>query len=216
MDAVVSSAVWPSRGRFAGHAGGTIANGDTAPRLSWRKLMPMEFGLYEAHLLRLSNADRTARFDTPMTDAAIVRYASRLKWPQTRIIGCFVDGVLRGAAEVQTFAHAEAALDAELALSVEREFQGLGIGEGVVRRGLLMARNRWIKRVVMLSSHNNRRLHRIAHRLGGETTADVTGVETVFALDRPDASSVLEEWAQDGTAVLLWTVDHWSRAMAFR
>lgn len=184
------------------------------PVLGWRKLLPYEFGLYEAHLLRLDGADRSARFDAGVSDGAIRDYCRGLVWPQTRIVGCFVDGVLRGAAELQTFAHPQATLDAELALSVERALQGRRVGEGLVRRGLLIARNRWLRRVGMLSSPSNRRLHRIARRLGGLTTVDEAGVETLFRLERPDAASVLQEWTEDGTAAFLWSLDRWSRAVA--
>lgn len=185
-----------------------------APALGWRKLLPYEFGLYEAHLLRLDGGDRSARFDAGLSDGAIRAYCRRLAWPQTRILGCFVEGVLRGAAELQTLAGPEATLDAELALSVERAFQGRRIGEGLVRRTLLIARNRWLRRVGMLSSPSNRRLHRIARRLGGETTVDEAGVETLFQLVRPDAASILQEWTEDGTAAFLWSLDRWSRAVA--
>ena len=220
MDAAVDQKPWTGRAAPPRPPAATASQApdDRAPAgaVTWRKLMPIEFGLYEAHLLRLSGADRMARFDASTNDAGVRAYFRRLTWPQTRLIGCFVDGVLRGAVELQTFSHAGAAADAELALSVEREFQGLRLGEGLVRRGLLIARNRWIRRVVMLSSPSNRRLHRIAHRLGGQTSVDEAGVETLFTLDRPDAASVWQEWAEDGTAVVLWTVDRWSRAVSLR
>ena len=183
---------------------------------TWRKLLPVEYQLYEAHLLRLDGADRAARFDAAKNDAAVRDYARGLTWPQTRVLGCFVDGALRGAAEIQTFSVSGAVLDAEMALSVESPYQGLRIGEGLVRRGLLIARNRWLRRVGMVSSPSNRRLHRIARRMGGVTTVDEAGAETLFTLDRPDAASVLREWSEDGTAIVLWSFDRWSRAVALR
>ena len=184
--------------------------------LTWRKLLPFEFHLYEAHLLRLDGPDRAARFDVAMNDMAVADYARRLVWPQTRVLGCFVDGVMRGAAELQTFSVPGAGLDAELALSVERSSQGMRIGEDLVRRGLLIARNRWLLRVGMMSSPSNRRLHRIARRLGGRTIIDEGGAETLFSLGRPDAASVLREWSEDGTALVLWSFDRWARTVVPR
>jgi hypothetical protein len=50
--------------------------------------------------------------------------------------------------------------------------------------------------------------------LGGETTVDEAGVETLFTLERPDAASILQEWTEDGTAAFLWSLDRWSRAVS--
>jgi hypothetical protein len=58
------------------------------------------------------------------------------------IYGFFVEGVLRGAAELRLLARAG---EAEAALSIERAWQSRGVGTALLERVLLAARNRKIE-----------------------------------------------------------------------
>lgn len=62
----------------------------------YRKLLPAETGLFRDHLLRLLPDDRVARFAGSVSDERIVDYVSRFDWLTGIVIGCFVDGALRG------------------------------------------------------------------------------------------------------------------------
>ncbi|MCB9946538.1 MAG: GNAT family N-acetyltransferase [Rhodospirillaceae bacterium] len=179
----------------------------------FRKLLPDEFGGYQDHLVRLSGRDRVSRFHAGTADESIERHCQRLRWPETRLIGCFIDGVLRGAVELQSFQRPGAAIGAELAVSVEDAYQGHGIGTELVRRALLVARNRWIRGVGMLSLANNFRMREIGRRYGGRSNLDDGSIETVYRLSRPDARSFAEEMADDGVALVFLGLNRWQRSI---
>src|SRR5258706_8709920 len=63
------------------------------------------------------------------------------------IYGFFVDGVLRGAAELRLL---EPAGDAEVALNIERTWQSQGVGTALLEHLLLAAGNRGIDPLHML------------------------------------------------------------------
>ncbi len=177
-----------------------------------RKLLPGEIPAYEAHLLRLGAADRAARFHAALSDDGVRTHAARLAWPQTRIVAAVADGTVRGAVELQALDPAETA--AELAVSVEPGLQNQGLGTELVRRSLTVARNRAMRQVIMLHLGDNRRMTRLARRLEGTATLGDGGeVETTFVLDPPDGFSLLQELADDGTALFAAGIDLWHRLL---
>jgi len=180
--------------------------------MAYRKLLPGEFPEYEAHLLRLDGADRTARFHAGVHDGSIRAHVQRLIWPAGRVIGGFADGVLRGAAELQLLDATGAR--AELAVSVERGHQGHGCGTELVRRTLTVARNRGIRQVIMLHLADNHRMSAIARRLRGTTLLGHSEVEIGFAPAPPDPVSFLEELSDEGIAVITTGLDLWRRLLA--
>lgn len=183
-------------------------------RVIFRKLRPDEFSAYEDHLLRLSARDRISRFHAGTADEAIGLHCGRMRWPETRLIGCFIDGELRGALELQSFQRPGATVGAELAVSVEESFQGRMIGTELVRRGLLVARNRWIRAVGMFSLHDNFRMREIGRRFHGLSGIVDGSVETVYHLPRPDPRSFAEEMADDGVALAFISWRRWHRSLA--
>jgi len=180
--------------------------------LAYRKLLPGEFPEYEAHLLRLDKPDRAARFHAGVRDESVRAHVRRLAWPRARVVGAFADGVLRGAVELQGLDARVA--NAELAVSVERGHQDRGCGTDLIRRTLTVARNRGLRRVIMLHLGDNRRMSAIARRLGGITALGHGEVETGFALDPPDPASVLQELSDEGIAVIAAGLDLWRRLLA--
>ena len=174
-----------------------------------RKLAPVEYGDYRAHLLRLDRLDRGARFHGAISDHGIDRHVETLSWPRTRVIGVFIDGELRAAAELQMlFAH-WAGTEAELALSCERDFQGQGLGTGLVRRAMLIARNRGVRRLRLLYQATNHRMRCIALKLDGVTLADGTEMDTVLPVVPADFLSVSHELFEDGRTLLTFLLQPW-------
>ncbi|HEY4141830.1 MAG TPA: GNAT family N-acetyltransferase [Pseudolabrys sp.] len=108
-----------------------------------RKLWTGETDAYRDHLLRLDFESRNRRFSGAVADEAIVRHAASAGGPNVVIHGFFVDGTLRGAAELRrtasVFSH-----QGEAALSIERAWQSHGVGTELLERTLLSARNRGI------------------------------------------------------------------------
>jgi GNAT superfamily N-acetyltransferase len=99
-----------------------------------RKLWVDESELYRQHLLRLDAESRRNRFGGAVSDEYIERYAEPSALRDAVIYGFFVDGVLRGAAELRLLARAG---EAEAALSVEPVWQSRGVGTALLERVLL-------------------------------------------------------------------------------
>jgi hypothetical protein len=66
-----------------------------------RKLWINETDAYRDHLLRLDRVSRNRRFSGAVSDELIARHASSANGPRVVVHGFFVDGVLRGAAELR-------------------------------------------------------------------------------------------------------------------
>ena len=84
---------------------------------------------FEAHMLRLSDACRRLRFGTHVSDAFLRGYAQRVDLRNTAVLGVFVDGEMRGAAELRSFAvtwghDAEGAFTGREAIPRLRDGQG--------------------------------------------------------------------------------------------
>jgi GNAT superfamily N-acetyltransferase len=94
-----------------------------------RRLWLGETELYRQHLLRLDPESRRNRFGGAVSDEFVRRYSEPSALRGVIIYGFFVDGVLRGAAELRLLARAG---DAEAALSVERAWQSRGVGTALL------------------------------------------------------------------------------------
>ena len=83
------------------------------------------------------------------------------------VYGFFVDGVLRGAAELRhdgsLFSH-----EAEAAFSIEQPWQSHGVGTELLERTLLSARNRGIKSLHMHCLAENQRMQQLARKFDAE------------------------------------------------
>lgn len=164
----------------------------------YRKLLPAEISRYRDHLLRLSRTDRHARFSGTVSDDGIENHCRNLDWSRTILIGAFHQGVLRGAVELCT----DRLIwpdSAELAISVEKDFQEMRVGSALVRRALTIARNRSIRTIVIICQATNRRMRSLARRYGG--TAEIDGGEVVasLTLEPADQFSLALEALEDGT-----------------
>lgn len=166
----------------------------------YRKLLPTEADLLRRHLLALTPGERRLRFQGGMADEAIERHVARTDWFRTVVTGCFVDGVLRGAAEC-VLDRSLRPQAAELAITVQTPWQHQGIGTELTRRAVMCARNRGVGHAVMLCLVENLPMRRIAQRLDGALDFE----EGVIAADvgvRPaTAWSLMEELVQDGTGL---------------
>ena len=174
----------------------------------YRKLLPTDLNAYRAHLLRLSPQDRYSRFCGFKTDESITTYCHGIDWRFTIMVGCFVRGELRAVAELRTEPKVWPG-EGELAVSVEREFQGQGFGTGVVRRIMTVARNRAIRRLMLICMINNRRMQAIVHKFLGKLESDSGEATGWIELPWPNQVSLMQE-AIDGAATLVnGVLDQW-------
>ncbi|WP_042442985.1 GNAT family N-acetyltransferase [Azospirillum sp. B510] len=163
-----------------------------------RKIMPTELPLYRAHLLRLDRADRHARFAGTLSDEAVERHCAAIDWGRTVILGAFEDGALRGAVELC----GDRALwpeQAEFGISIESGMQGKGVGSTLVRRILIVARNRGIRHIHMICLSENIRMRALARRYGGRLAPEGDETIALFELPPPDQFSIALEALEEGS-----------------
>lgn len=170
-----------------------------------RKLWIAEAGIYRDHLLRLDRDSRHSRFGCAVADEFIRAYVDSTYRLNAVVHGFFVNGELRGAAELRPLGPA-LIREAEAALSIETPWQSHGVGSELLDRTLLAARNRGIKTLHMACLSNNRRMQELARKFAAELSFDFGSVAGEVATPRPTPLSLLREIVADGhgfaTAVL--------------
>ena len=174
-----------------------------------RKLHPWERGAVASHLLRLGPEDRSMRFCSPVKDAFIRAYSEKIDPIRTAIVGCFIGGVLRGAAELVAIP-GKIPLAAEIGLSVEGTFQNRGIGGRLLEFSLTLARNRLIREIQLFYLPENTKL---GHLLDRRSDIDCRASgEARLALPWPGPDSIFDEMASDGRALLRAFSPEWRNA----
>jgi GNAT superfamily N-acetyltransferase len=170
-----------------------------------RKLWIGEAAKYRDHLLRLDPESRRNRFGGAVSNEFIENFVELTLGLDAVIHGFFVDGKLRGAAELRslgpTLAH-----EAEAAFSIEKPWQSHGVGSELLERTLLAARNRGVKLLHMTCLANNLRMQQLARKFDAELTFDFGSVVGEVEAPFPTPMSMLRELVVDGhgfaTAVL--------------
>ncbi len=169
------------------------------PGVVIRRLWWFEQEQWRDHLLRLSPEDRRLRFAGITSEDAIQRYCDKADPFSMTIIGAFVDGTLRAVGECRMVGD-EWPRDAELAFSVEAEYQGRGIGSELFRRLVMYARNRSVKKVYLVTEPYNDRMRRVARKFGMSLSLEYGELEGRLELFWPTYSSVLDEVLAEGAA----------------
>jgi GNAT superfamily N-acetyltransferase len=163
---------------------------------SIRKLWVGETDAYRDHLLRLDHESRHRRFSGGVSDEFIARHAATANAVGVVVHGFFVDGVLRGAAELRpnsaAFAH-----EAEAAFSIEQPWQSHGVGTELLERTLLSARNRGIKALHMQCLADNRRMQQLARKFEADLKLDFGSVIGEVDPPRSTALSLMREAMAD-------------------
>jgi RimJ/RimL family protein N-acetyltransferase len=174
-------------------------------RAGWvfRKLWPQHSTALSAHLLRLDREQRGFRFGRAVADEWVARYAASTDWTRSVVLGCWIAGELRGVGEIKMLDQPGPSPMAEAALSVERPFEGRGIGTALFHRGLLIARNRGVRRLTMLCMPENERVQRIIRKVRPTLTLGRGQTECWLDLEPANALSMAAELYDDGCALTL-------------
>jgi GNAT superfamily N-acetyltransferase len=152
-----------------------------------RKLWIGETDAYRDHLLRLDRDSRHTRFSGAVSDEFIARHATTATGLGVVVYGFFVDGVLRGAAELRR--NGSILSDqGEAAFSIEQEWQSHGVGTVLLERTLLSARNRGIKHLRMDCLADNRRMQQLARKFEADLSFDFGSV--VGEVDPPQSTAL--------------------------
>lgn len=169
--------------------------------MTFRKLWPWEWAQHRAHLLRLAPDDRRLRFCRSVSDDLIHRYCDQIDRSQTTLAGYFVSCTLRGVAELVRFPEG-VPVSAEIALSVERPFQEQGIGGKLLEMSLLVARNRFIDTVHMISLQENDVIQHLVRKFGAKIGAYGVTAEARIRLPAPSYLSLMDEITGDNQALI--------------
>ena len=153
-------------------------------------------GPYRDHLLRLDADSRRSRFGGAVSDAFIINYIELSLGLDAVIHGFFVDGVLRGVAELRPLG-ASLPEEAEAAFSIEQPWQSHGVGTALLERTLLAARNRGIKLLHMACLASNQRMIDLARKFEAELKFDFGSVVGEVEAPHPTPMSVLREFVAD-------------------
>lgn len=177
-----------------------------------RKLWGVETDAYRDHLLRLDAESRRSRFGGAIADEMIRTYAATAHGPDVIVHGFFVDGVLRGAADLRIIGPFYGR-EAEAAFSIEKAWQSHGVGSALLERSLLAARNRGIKLLHVCCLAENQRMQQLARKFEAELTFDFGTVIGKMENPHPTPLSVMRELVVDSHSLAAAYVDFQSRLM---
>jgi GNAT superfamily N-acetyltransferase len=169
-----------------------------------RKLWIGDRAAYRDHLLRLDPASRRSRFGGGVSDDFICNYVELSRQLGSVLHGFFVDGTLRGVAELRPLGEHR---EAEAALSIEQPWQKHGVGSALLKRTLLSARNRGVKRLHMACLADNKPMQRLARKFGAELSFDFGSAESELVTPRPTALSLLRESYADTLGFTIAALD---------
>ncbi|HEU5274988.1 MAG TPA: GNAT family N-acetyltransferase [Xanthobacteraceae bacterium] len=177
-----------------------------------RKLWIGEADQYLAHLLRLDGESRRSRFGGAIADEVVRRYIAGGMGPGTITHGFLVDGLVRGVAELKPLGSAFAT-EAEVAFSIERPWQGHGVGSALLGRTLLAARNRGIERIQMICLADNSRMQQLARKYAAELSFELGSVVGKVAAPHATPLSLFRELLADGHGIATTMLDVHARLL---
>jgi GNAT superfamily N-acetyltransferase len=178
-----------------------------------RKLWLGETRKYRDHLLRLDEESRRRRFGGNVSDQHIRNHVEGTKGFDAILHGYFVDGVLRGAAELRLLGSRLLSREAEAAFSVETPWQSHGIGSALLERTLLAARNRGVKFLHMACLSENKRMQQLARKFDAELSFDFGGVVGELKAPRATPISLMREMIDDSQSVATALLDAQSQML---
>ena len=177
-----------------------------------RKMWIGEAARDRNHLLRLDAESRGRRFGGGVSDAYIRSYVTSSMWLDAIVHGFFVNGTLRGAAELRPIG-GRFSKQAEAAFSIEKDWQSHGVGSALLERTLLTARNRGVSHLHMACLADNRRMQQLARKFDAELTFDFGSVVGEVESPHPTPLSVAREMVSDGHAFATAILDAQSRLL---
>ena len=142
-----------------------------------RKVLPNEYKKYREHLLKLDQESRVLRFAFPATDDSINLICDKFEAsPHEHILFAIENADL----DFVAVGHIALEGEMELAFSVLKEYQGMGMGDALMKRVLQHCRTaNHLKGHMVCLPHNSAIKHLCTkngikiHTEGGETEGDV-------------------------------------------
>ena len=154
-----------------------------------RRMWQSDKSLLVDFFQRMDQQTRRLRFGAPVSDDYLKTYAEGLLSPDTVAYGAFPDQTLHGIAELRVLPDSWPRT-AEIALLVEPEWQGMGIGDAMFDRVIAAAQNRNIKSICMLCIKENKRIQHLAKKHNAVLQFDIGEVEGALAPPWPTPMSL--------------------------
>ena len=175
-----------------------------------RRLLASESYLLRDHLLRLDHDARHRRFGHDVSDAFIAAYAAHASDFGNVTFGYFVDGDVRGVAELRpgTLMRQESA---EVAFSVEKAFANRGIATQLMGRVIRTARNRGFSHLTLVCMPNNAKMQAIARHYGADLKIEDGSIFADITPNRADYKSLVADLIDEPMTYLHAALDMQTR-----
>jgi len=171
-----------------------------------RRLLSSESYLLRDHLQRLDSEARHRRFGHDVSDAFIAGYAAHASDFGNVTFGYFVDGEVRGVAELRPGALLRRD-SAEVAFSVERAFANRGIATQLMGRVIRTARNRGFSHLTLVCMPDNAKMQAIARHYGADLKIEDGSIFADIVPVRADYTSMVSEMIDEPMTYLHAALD---------
>jgi GNAT superfamily N-acetyltransferase len=158
----------------------------------YRTLFHSDLELLEAHYRRLTPRDRSLRFFACVSDAYLDNHCEKIDWQHSCLIGCFIDHELRGVSELH-FDKRIGSEHGEVSFSVEDPWQHDGIGTELLRRILMVARNRLVHSLSVVCLMENRGMRKLVRKFSDDMHVSEGEVNAEIAVPLPSLFSLFDE-----------------------
>jgi RimJ/RimL family protein N-acetyltransferase len=170
-----------------------------------RRLLASESYLLRDHLQRLDSDARHRRFGHDVSDAFIASYAAHASDFGNVTFGYFVDGEVRGVAELRPGALLQEG--AEVAFSVEKPFANRGVATQLMGRIIRTARNRGLSHLTLVCLPENAKMQAIARHYGADLKIEDGSIFADIIPDRADYRSMVAEMIDEPMTYLHSALD---------
>lgn len=167
-----------------------------------RRLWPADMPAFRDHLLRLDEKSRFDRFAMAVSDDFLRNYAERCFGIDDVIYGFFVDGEMRGAAELRSVGSGFMPIAggaAEAAFSVEAPWRRRGVGTELMERIVLAARNRRAETLYMSCLAENTAMQGLARKFHADLRFETDRETGRMIAKKPTVLSLWREAVDDAT-----------------
>ena len=175
-------------------------NDKSALFIEIRRLWKSDLEEYYSHLLRLDLRSRRFRFAGGTSDEAVRTYAEGCFGPGDLIYGAFVNNALVGVAELRSPAniwfsgsHNNKHIRAEVAFSVELEYQRCGIGEKLFNRIQQAASNHGVETIELMCLAENIGMRNLARKFKAYLRFEDSVLTGNITAKHPTVFSILHE-----------------------
>ena len=174
------------------------------PHAHLRRLWRSDQSAMQNHLMRLDADSRRLRFGGAVSDTFLGQYVDRCFGQGDLMFGAFIDGVLRGAAELRSEKAIWAEgpplgrhIRAEAAFSVEPEFRKQGIGVKLFQRILDAAQNHGVEHIEVLCLPENAAMRKLAGKFTASFRFEDDFVHCTLPARKPTPFSMMREVGRD-------------------